>query len=801
MRHRAGVGARPGRDQAASCSIEGTLETIVFHSQETGFTVGHVMRDGVGRATVVGSMPDARVGSRYRFHGRWAQHPQFGRQFAFEEHEERLPATVDGIRRYLGSSLVQGVGPVTADKIVDHFGLETLEVIENEPGRLTEVPGVGPTRVARILSAWNDQRRVKEIMLFLQSYGVSAGLAVRIYKVYGDAALAIVRSDPYRLAFPERRSAPTTGGVYGVGFKTADAIARAMGLPADAPTRIEAGLLHALGELADEGHVFAPQPVLVEAARALLALESGSVPGPVPGASAGAGSAEVIAPRVDALIEAGHIVGEMLPAGPASGGSIPPTGAEGGPRGEDGASHDRRVERALYLPPLHRAEVGVASSLRRLLESRVDNLARWRETDWPATFDWLDRQSPYPLAERQREAARAALTSPVAVLTGGPGTGKTTAVRSVLQLLAQRKGSALLAAPTGRAAKRLSETTGVEAKTIHRLLEFKPSEGVMFQRNAEHPLEADLIVIDETSMLDTHLMHSLVQAIADGTHLLLVGDVDQLPSVGPGNVLRDVIASGCVPTVALDQVFRQSERSHIISNAHRINRGELPVLDPATSDDFFLFSAREPEAAAERLVEVVADRIPRRFGLDPLSDVQVLSPMHRGACGVAALNERLQAVLNGPAPDKLETRHAGRVLRVGDKVMQIRNNYEKDVFNGDLGRLVEIDSLEKTVCVAFEARAVDYKFAELGELVHAFACSVHKSQGAEYPCVVLALLRSHWMMLQRNLLYTAVTRAKRLCVTVGNRDAIARSVLNDRVAMRHTALALRLAESVGAGKS
>ncbi len=722
--------------------VEGTLERVTFHNEENGYTVARLEVAGRGHtATIVGNMHGLSVGASLRLWGQWLTHAQYGKQFVVQRYEERLPATVEGIRRYLGSGLIRGVGPVTADRIVDHFGLDTLTVIDQDAGRVVEVPGVGPKRAAEIARAWAEQRQIKEIMVFLQGHGVTTSLAVKIFKKYGNDSVAVVQSDPYRLA----------RDVHGAGFLTADKIARQMGVAMDSPQRVEAGLLYTLNQLADDGHVFAPRPELVAAAAALLALP-----------------AEAVEPGIDrlAVAEAVQVAPVTEAAGPVD---------------------------AIYLPPFYFAEVGVANRLRKMLDSPVTRLGAFRRVVWPEALAELDRRQPYPLAERQREAVVAALTHKVAVLTGGPGTGKTTTLRSVLQLVHSKGGSVALAAPTGRAAKRLAEATGVEARTLHRLLEFKPPQG--FLRDRENPLDVDLVVVDEVSMLDLVLMNALTRAMGTDSHLLLVGDVDQLPSVGAGNVLRDLIASGVVPTVRLEQIFRQAAGSYIIANAHRINRGELPLFEK-DAGDFFLFAVDEAEAAAERLVEVVATRIPARFGLDPVEDVQVLSPMHRGPAGVAALNERLQAALNPPAPGKVEARLGGRLFRVGDKVMQVRNNYDKDIFNGDLGRIAAIDAEDQVVHVAFDSGRVALEYPDMDEVVHAFAISTHKSQGGEYPAVVLALLPGHYMLLQRNLLYTAVTRARRLCVIVGSRRAIAMAVKNDKIAARHSALAERLRDGV-----
>ena len=726
--------------------LEGTLERVTYHNDESGYTVARLTPRGrTHTVTVVGQMRGANVGASLKLWGVWKNHAQYGRQFIVETYAEELPATIEGIRKYLGSGLIKGVGPVTADRIVDHFGLETLEVIDTSPERLAEVPGVGGARSAQIVRAWAEQQQIKEIMLFLQAHDVSTSLAVRIFKHYGPDSVAVVRLDPYRLA----------RDVFGIGFLTADRIAERMGVAPDSPKRLEAGLLYALGELAGDGHVFAPRPALLAKAVALLDV-----------------AADGVEAAIDRLTAAGDLRREVLAAG------------------------DDPVE-AIYLAPFFLAEVNTANRLRRMLAAPASRLQPAPGTRWDALLDAAQRGAPYPLASLQRQAVLTALSSKVSVLTGGPGTGKTTTVRTVLQLVVGGGRSVALAAPTGRAAKRLAETTGVEAKTLHRLLEFKPAQGG-FLRDRENPLDVDLVVVDEVSMVDLLLMNALTRALDPASHLLLVGDADQLPSVGAGNVLADLVASGVVPMVALDQIFRQAADSHIVTNAHRINRGEMPVF-AADSRDFFLFKVEDAQAAAARIVEVVSTRIPARFGLDPLEDVQVLSPMHRGAAGVAALNEALQAALNPPADDKPEARFGDRAFRLGDKVMQIRNNYDKDVFNGDLGRVTAIDRVDQRVTVTFDGAAVGYEYAELDELTHAFACSTHKAQGAEYPAVVLALLPAHYMMLQRNLLYTGVTRARRLCVIVGAPKAIAMAVRNDQIAARHSALDLRLRGPVGPG--
>jgi len=722
------------------------------------------------------------------------------------------------MEKYLGSGLIRGVGPKTAKRIVAHFGIETLNVIEQTPERLVEVPGVGRQRTQVIQQAWAEQRAIKEVMLFLQSYGVSTSLATKIYKEYGDDAVAVVKSNPYRLA----------RDIYGIGFLTADKIAQAMGLPPDAPQRVAAGVAYALNEASEDGHLFLPVDKLVTAAADLLHVAPQQV------------SLGITALWTDAQVKVAPAPGaEAIEAAAWSGGTAAPTGGTGGssaagelpiPRlvAEQGqlyaagtvaqARQLLQEDAAVYLAPLYYSEAGVANRLQRLSKVATSFLSafqRYSTQDWATALAQLEAANGFPLAPQQRAAVQTALTTRLSVLTGGPGTGKTTTVRTVLQLCDRERCRVLLAAPTGRAAKRLSETTGREARTLHRLLEFKPTEGIAFQRNEENPLEADLVIVDEASMLDVVLTNHLLKAIPLGAHLLLVGDVDQLPSVGPGNVLADIItaiekaakgpaegsaggstsALGSAAVVRLQTIFRQEAGSYIIANAHRINHGDMPHIDNDGARDFFLFKTEEPERAAQLCVELVTERIPRRFGIAP-EDIQVLSPMHRGVIGVGALNEQLQAALNPPAANKPERKIGSRAYRSGDRVMQIRNNYEKDVYNGDMGRITAIDMEMHQVSALFDGRTVVYDFLELDELVHAYAVSVHKSQGSEFPAVVIPVLTSHYMMLQRNLLYTAVTRARQLAVLVGQPKAISIAVRNGKVAERYTGLTERLTTNV-----
>jgi exodeoxyribonuclease V alpha subunit len=741
-------------------TLEGTLERLTFQNEENGYTVAKLIPKGKGyEVTVIGTLTGVNPGESVRLRGVWSTHPQYGRQFEVREYSVQLPATVEGIRKYLGSGLIKGVGPVNAGRIVDYFGLKTLDVIETEVHRLREVPGVGAKRTAQIARAWEEQKHIKEIMVFLQSHGVSTGLAVKIYKQYTDQALAIVRNDPYRLA----------RDIYGIGFKTADKIAQKMGFAVDAPERLQAGLRYALGTFSDDGHCFAPRADLLATAADLLEVPR-----------------EACEPQLDMLIRLEEVIAEE------AGSMMQEAGGKkqeaGGKMQEAGILHPASC---IFLPPFFYAETGVAHKLRQMQASARDRLAVFRDVEWDKAFAWLAERNPIHLAEQQQAAVRMALTEKVSILTGGPGTGKTTITRSIIHLLLAKRRSVLLCAPTGRAAKRLSEATGLEAKTIHRLLEVKPAEGFRFARDQENPLDADMVIVDETSMVDILLMNHLLKAVEAGSHLLLVGDVDQLPSVGAGNVLRDLIASEMTPVTRLDTIFRQAEDSYIIVNAHHINRGEMPVCN-GPARDFFLFAADAAERAADLVLDVVAQRIPAKFGYDADRDIQVLSPMHRGAAGVGELNRRLQERLNPPEARKAQSVHGSRVFRVGDRVMQIRNDYDRQVFNGDMGRVTALDLEEHTLTVNFDGALVGYEFTELDELVHAYAVSIHKSQGSEFPVVVIPILTQHYMMLQRNLLYTGVTRAAKLVVLVGNPRAIAIAVHNDKIAQRNTRLAERL---------
>lgn len=726
--------------------LEGVLERITYANEENGYTVARVDTGrGGDLLTVVGSLLGAQVGESLRMEGRWGSHPQYGRQFTVENYTTVLPATIQGIRRYLGSGLIKGIGPRIAERIVDHFGTDTLDVIEQEPKRLIEVPGLGPKRTKMIGAAWEEQKAIKEVMVFLQGVGVSTSIAVRIYKKYEDASISVVKNQPYRLA----------ADVWGIGFLTADRIAQAVGIPHDSPERVKAGLQYALSQSTDQGHCFLPEDQLIADAVKLLGVDTGLV----------------IECLGELAAEEEGVVRERVP----------------GPDGGEPVT-------AVYLVPFHRAELSLAGQVRRLLAAEGDRMPAFQDVAWDKALAWLAERTGADLAPEQEAAVRLALTSRVAVLTGGPGCGKSFTVRSVVELARAKKAKVVLAAPTGRAAKRLAELTGAEASTVHRLLELKPGGDAAFDR--DRPLDADLVVVDEASMLDLLLANKLVKAVAPGAHLLLVGDVDQLPSVGAGQVLRDLLADGSpVPNVRLTRIFRQAQQSGVIINAHRINSG----LPPITSGlpDFFLFAEEETEDAGRVTVDVAARRIPARFGLDPRRDVQVLAPMHRGPAGAGTLNGLLQQAITPARPDLPEKRFGGRVFRVGDKVTQIRNNYDKGrngVFNGTVGVVTSLNTDDQRLTVLTdEDEEVAYDFDELDELAHAYAVTIHRSQGSEYPAVVIPVTTGAWMMLQRNLLYTAVTRAKRLVVLVGSRKAIGQAVRSVSAGRRCTALAHRLA--------
>jgi len=733
--------ARPG--PPVESVLEAVLERVTYANEETGYTIARVATERIGPdlLTVVGPLLGAQVGESLRLTGRWTSHPRYGRQFEVQSYTTVLPATIQGIRRYLGSGMIKGIGPVMAERMVAHFGTDILRVIEEEPQRLVEVRGVGPKRTKLVADAWEEQKAIKEVMVFLQGVGVSTSLAVRIFKKYRDSAISVVRSEPYQLA----------ADVWGIGFKTADTIARAVGIPHDSPERIKAGLQYTLSEAADDGHCFLPAPNLLTEAAKILDV-----------------AREMITPCLNELAADEGVVREAVPLG------------------------DHEVP-AVYLVPFHRAECSLASGLRDLLHAEQDRMAAFQRMDWDQALTWLHGRTGADLAPEQEAAVRLALTERVAVLTGGPGCGKSFTVRSIVELARAKKAKIVLVAPTGRAAKRLAELTGHEAATVHRLLQLQPGGDAKYDR--DNPLDADLVVVDESSMIDLVLANKLVKAVPRGAHLLLVGDVDQLPSVGAGEVLRDLLAAtGTIPRVRLTKIFRQAQESGIVVNAHRVNAGSPPRL--RGFPDFFWFTCEDTEETAALTVDIVARRIPHRFGMDPRRDVQVLTPMHRGPAGAGNLNTLLQEMLTPHEEGRPERRYGGRVFRVGDKVTQLRNNYDKGtagVFNGTVGVVTGM-SLEdsKLTVLTDEDESIDYAFDELDELTHAYAATIHRSQGSEYPAVIIPLTTGSWMMLRRNLLYTAITRAKKLVVLVGSHRALAAAVRTPGAGRRHTGLTHRL---------
>jgi len=726
-------------------SLQGVVERLTYHSEESGYTVARLKAPRTSElVTITGNFANIQAGQTLQLHGTWKDHPKFGTQFQVTQYRETKPATITGMEKYLGSGLIKGVGPVTAKRIVAHFGLETLDIIEHQIERLVEVPGIAQKRVKLIQAAWVTQKAIKDVMLFLQSHGVSTTYAVKIYKQYGDASITTVTHNPYQLATD----------VYGIGFVTADAIARNLGIAPGSEFRYRAGTLHVLGEAAEEGHCFLPGEALVD--RVVKRLEiADHRPNPV---------------QVKTLSEQMVVDGELV---------------------KTEAPIAELEQFGYYAPPFFGAEQKLADRVRQLLQQPL-------EVDAARVQRWLDRfveTTGTALSEQQRHAVAMAASQRVLILTGGPGCGKTFTTRTIVALWKAMGKSIALASPTGRAAQRLSEMTGQEAKTVHRLLEFDPKT-MKFKRDVDNPLPAQALVVDEASMLDLFLANSLLKAIALDAQLLLVGDTDQLPSVGPGAVLQDLIASEQIPVVRLTQVFRQAQASHIVRNAHRINQGLFPQLEPvspAPQSDCLWLGAPEPEDGVQGIQDLITDLLPS-LGVDPASDVQVLCPMTRGAVGTRHLNTVLQQLINPPSPIKAELVRSGMTLRVGDRVIQKVNDYDREVFNGDLGTIAAIDVEEQDVTVRFAERLVSYDYADLNEITLAWAVTIHKSQGSEYPVVVLPIYMQHYLMLSRNLIYTGLTRAKQLAIVVGTQKAIALAVRQVKDQQRYTLLDQRLQE-------
>ena len=799
------------------------VERITYQNETNGYTVIKCRaKNYQDLVTVVGAMPDVHVGSVLSLTGQWKVDAKYGRQFAMETFEETLPATVYGMEKYLGSGLIKGIGPKYAKKIVGQFGADTLNVIEDQPDRLLEIPGIGRARVESIKKSWLEQMEIKNIMVFLQSHDVSTSHATKIYKTYGNDSIKVVQENPYRLA----------DDIWGIGFKTADTIAEKMGFGREKYARLRSGLFYTLNKLSEDGHCYATRKMLLEKGAELLGVEDG-----------------LLAMTLDEMIRTKDVITDNIPQDSvhtlSAAQETDKSGADessdqvdyslyeqylseldasrnlsGNPSGSarDSSSRDTSVSgncaksdtfdptdpmyKAVYLPPFYFSETGTAKRLTSILHAQPSLHVDTGNLAQRVTF-----RTGMQYDEIQMQAIQAAVTSKVLVLTGGPGTGKTTTTLGIITAFADAGAKILLAAPTGRAAKRLSEATGREAKTIHRLLEFKPPEG--YQKNEEKPLEGDVLIVDECSMIDIMLMYNLLKAVPDSMTLILVGDIDQLPSVGAGNVLRDVIESDCVPVVRLKRIFRQAQKSRIIMNAHRINEGQMPDLSNGRTSDFFFMEEEDPEKAVATITKLVKENLSRYYHT-PSSEIQVLTPMQRGVVGASNLNQALQEALNplssesgqesggrgsygyGSSDPVPFLRHAGMQFRQRDKVMQIRNNYDKEVFNGDIGIISFVDTQNRTLTVDFDGRNVAYDISELDELVLAYATTIHKSQGSEYPIVVMPVLMNHYVMLQRNLIYTGITRAKKILVIVGTRKALSYAVHHVTVTKRNTMLSVRI---------
>ncbi len=755
-------------------TLEGSVESIVFHNEDNHYTVARFRPNDTGRLfrddlmTIVGTLPDIHVGELLTVEGEWENDPRYGRQLHVKSFTERLPASTEGITRYLGSGLIKGIGPKKAKLIVDHFGEQTLAIIEQQPERLSEVKGISAKDRDQIIKVWGEHSEIKELHLFLQSHEVSINVATRVYKQYGKESIKVIRENPYQLAQE----------VQGIGFRTADEIAVKLGLPFDSVPRLTTGLKYVLAQAAnDDGHCFLLENNLVQLASGILKVSS-----------------EVLLPAMEQLYSDNDVFIEPpLPTTTPVAMSQELEDEDAPPLAWD---EIEEPQSRIYFAPFWYAENGSARLL-RLLSLAPSSLPPVSQLLWDRVFDVLKQRRHMYLTDRQREAVQMAYSKKVSILTGGPGTGKSTSIRALLMVLRNRRINFALAAPTGRAAKRLSEAAGVQgeaqARTLHRLLEYAPHDN-SFQRNEDNPLPYQFVIVDEFSMVDILLFYHLLKALPRESHLLLVGDADQLPSVGPGNVLRDLLRSDVIPTVRLTELFRQAQQSQIIVNAHRINAGNLPSTKIEANGDFFFMHEEDPLHAQKLILDLVQRRLPARYHFNPLTDIQVLAPMYKGPVGVTTLNEQLQAHLNPSSAAQVEW--GDSVLRVGDKVMQTRNNYDKGVFNGDVGWIRSINKDSATLKVEFVEEAgplfVSYEFHELDELVLAYAVTVHKSQGSEYPVVIIPLVTQHRMLLQRNLLYTAITRAKRFCVLVGQPYALEVAVRNDRVAWRNTGLAERL---------
>ena len=745
--------------------IRCVVERITYQNPENGYSVLKCrVKDYSDLVPVIGNLLDANVGSVLIVEGSWKVDAKYGKQFVAENWEETLPATVYGMEKYLGSGLIKGVGPKFAKRIVQKYGDATFDIIENDSGRLIEVDGIGSKRVRMIRESWEKQKEVKNIMLFLQEHQVSTSYAAKIYKQYGNDSISVMKENPFRLA----------DDIWGIGFKTADQIAMKLGFGKESYVRLRSGLMYTLSELSNEGHVFAEKEQLIKTVAQLLEA-----------------SEETVIMTMDEMLKMDELIREK---------EIERYDEDGDP------------VTAIYLPPFYFAEKGVAGKLRKLAGSPAGDklytrLTEVRKSTGNASLsvdvDAIQKITGVEYDEIQADAIRQAATAKVMVLTGGPGTGKTTTTHGIISAYRAYGLKILLAAPTGRAAKRMTEATGMEAKTLHRLLECKPPEG--YQKDENNPLEGDVLIVDECSMIDIILMNSLLKAIPGTMRLILVGDIDQLPSVGAGNVLRDIIDSGAFPVIRLTRIFRQAQTSRIIMNAHRINEGKMPDISNGSKSDFFFMEQEDPEAAVTEIVKLVQDRLPKYYHVDP-AQIQVLTPMQRSVVGATNLNLALQEALNPPEQEtflrgrgkammpKPCIRRSGYCFRSGDKVMQIKNNYDKEVFNGDIGIVDSVNEIDRTLTAVFDGRSIEYDITELDELVHAYATTIHKAQGSEYPIVVMPILMNHFVMLQRNLIYTGITRAKKIMVLIGTKKALAYAVKNVTVTKRNTLLRERLAK-------
>lgn len=715
--------------------IFGYIERITFQNEENGYTVAQLQQANRSYLTcIVGSMPGLQPGETVRCFGAWKNHLVHGKQFDVDHFKVEAPADVVGIKKYLGSGLIKGIGPKYAERIVDKFGTETLSIIDHSPDRLSEVSGVGPKRVEKIKKCWSEQRSIREVMVFLQTYGVSPSFAQKIFKTYGEQSVAKVKANPYHLA----------RDIFGIGFKTADTIAQKMGIAKDSDIRIDSGIEYVLSQLSNDGHVCYPVQEFLPEAETMLEASSAQI------------SARLSFLQKENRIELADCM-------------------------DGGVKRPFIWIRALYV-----AESGISREIRRL--KRGDCFLREINTEKAIT--WVQEKLKIELAENQKKAVAQAVSGKLHIITGGPGTGKSTITKAILAITEKLTSKIFLVAPTGRAAKRMTEITGKKASTIHSLLEFDFRSGG-FKRNRENPIDCDLIIVDEASMIDTFLMYSLLKALPEHARVILVGDINQLPSVGPGNVLRDMIASRTISVTTLNEIFRQAAGSHIITNAHRINQGNFPSLYNGPDSDFFFIEGEENESVLNTVVKLVSQRLPNRYGFNPKQEIQVLTPMKRGMIGTENLNVVLQQTLN---PKDSHLYRGGQKFQEGDKVMQIKNDYKREVFNGDIGIIDTIDPVEQQVIVKFEDRDVIYEYSDMDELVLAYAISIHKFQGSECPCIVMPVHTSHFMMLHRNLLYTGVTRGKKLVVLVGTKKAIAIAVKNDDVQKRYTALQQTLME-------